>query len=104
MQTRTSKWNYHPTNDLHDFGAEIDLVIDRADQCLNLCEIKFYEDKFLIDKEYMEKLQKKRSCFERVTNTKKSTFLTLITAYGVNENEYYHSTVDQALTMDALFR
>lgn len=103
VQTKTSKWRYIPNKGSQEFGAEIDLVIDRADQCINLCEIKFYEEEFSIDKEYNEKLRKKRECFERITATKKSTFITLITTHGARHNQYYHYSVDQEVTMDALF-
>lgn len=103
VQTKTSKWKYKPTKGSKEFGAEIDLVIDRADQCINLCEIKFYEDEFSIDKECAEKLRKKRECFENVTKTRKATFLTLITTQGAKHNDYYYSSIDQELTMKALF-
>ncbi len=84
-------------------GAEIDLVIDRADHCINLCEIKFYEGEFCIDQAYAKTLQTKKSCFENLTKTKKSTFLTLITTYGTKRNNHFHSVVDQEIQMDALF-
>jgi hypothetical protein len=78
-------------------------VIDRADQCVNLCEIKFYQDELLIDKEYLGKLHKKKECFERVTGSAKATFLTLITTHGVKHNDHFHSVIDQDITMNALF-
>ena len=103
VQTTTSKWSYMPPKGSHTFGADIDLVIDRADRCINLCEIKFHEEPFVIDKEYAEKLRKKRTCFERITQTRKAIFITLITTYGVKHNDHYISSIDQELTMDALF-
>ena len=103
VQTKTSKWRYVPPRKTKETGAEIDLVIDRADGCINLCEIKFYDDIFTISKEYSEKLHNKRMCFERVTETRKSTFITIIATYGVRHNEHYSATVDKELTMDALF-
>ncbi len=103
VQTRSSKWKYIPPRGSKETGAEIDLIIDRADHCINLCEIKFYKDKFSLNKEFVEKLRKKKTCFENATSTRKSTFNTLITAHGVNHNDHYHSAIDQELTMDALF-
>jgi len=99
VQTQTSKWNYRSPKK----SAEIDLVIDRTDQCINLCEIKFYDDEYIITKEYAESLHKKKICFESVTGTRKSTFTTLITAYGAKRNQHYLKIVDQELNMDALF-
>jgi hypothetical protein len=81
----------------------VDLVIDRTDHCINLCEIKFYDEEFIVSKDYAAKLRKKKACFERVTDTKKSTFTTLITTYGATHNEPYLSVIDQEITMDALF-
>lgn len=103
VQTRASKWKYTPPKGSKELGAEIDLVIDRADTCINLCEMKFYKEEFLINKEYAEKLRKKKEYFERITNSRKSTFTTLITTHGVKHNEQYLSSIDQAVTMDALF-
>lgn len=103
VQTRTSKWKYRPTKRLKEAGTEIDLVIDRADQCINLCELKFYEEEFVITKEFADKLRKKKLCFEKITQTRKSTFTTLITTHGTKHNQPFRASVDQELTMDALF-
>ena len=84
-------------------GAEIDLVIDRADNCINLCEIKFCNEEFEINKSYAKDLERKKAVFQKVTGTRKTIFLTLITPFGVKENIHYHGLVDQQLTMDALF-
>lgn len=103
VQTTTSKWRYLANRSSNDTGCEIDLIIDRADNCINLCEMKYSNDEFVINKAYAEKLRKNKECFDRVTNTKKSTCMTLITTYGAKHNEYYLATVDQEVTMDALF-
>lgn len=104
VQTKTSKWRYRPSKKSKEKGAEIDLVIDRADHCINLCEVKFYEEELSLDKEAAKKLQAKKACFESVTSTRKSTFTTLITTHGVKHNENYLSAVDQELNMNALFK
>ncbi len=83
--------------------AQIDLVIDRRDHALNLCEIKFSINPFAIDKSYGENLRKKISIFKAATNTKKSIFLTFITTFGLVQNEHSGSLVQQSLTMDMLF-
>lgn len=104
VQTKASKWKYKaPTKGKKEQGCEIDLVIDRADGCINLCEMKFYKDEFIIDKKYAEALRQKKECFNRITNTRKSTFTTLITTHGVKHNELFLSSIDQEVTMDALF-
>jgi predicted AAA+ superfamily ATPase len=102
VQTKTSKWKNRSFKS-DKSGVEIDLVIDRADHCIHLCEIKFYEENFVISKEYAEKLRRKKTCFEKATETRKSTFTTFISTYGAAQNQHYRSVVDQELNMDALF-
>lgn len=83
--------------------AQIDLVIDRRDHVINLCEIKFSMNRFTIDKAYAEELRHKTGIFREVTQTSKSVFLTLITTFGLEPNAYAASLVQNSLTMDALF-
>src|SRR3546814_3997247 len=85
-------------------GAQIDLLIDRSDQCINVCEIKFSEQLFTIDKSYAEALQRKLLAFRTATKTRKTTFLTMITTYGIKENDHKTQSVDSQLTMDDIFR
>lgn len=107
VHTQTSTWKYSAPKSQtaipENAGCEIDMLIDRADACINLCEMKYYSDEFEIDKEYAQKLRQKKECFERITQTKKSTFITLITSYGVKHNAHFLAHVDQEITMDALF-
>lgn len=84
-------------------GAQIDLLIDRADHCINICEIKFSTAPFEIGKKYAETLQNKMLVFRQGTSTKKTLFLTFVTTYGVIENDYKTQRVDAEITMDALF-
>lgn len=99
-----SSWRFVPSRHSEEKGAQIDLVIDRADACINLCEIKFYSDEFAIDKEYAKILQAKKSCFKEKTKTRKTVFLTLITPYGVKKEQNYLGSVDGQLTLDAFFK
>jgi len=101
LQTLEASWASQGTRERP--GAQIDLVIDRADRCTNLCELKFSEREFVIDKAYARELRLKRDVFREVTGTKKALFLTLITSYGLRPNEHSRELVARALTMDALF-
>jgi uncharacterized protein len=85
-------------------GAQIDLLINRKDNCINLCEIKFYEEEFTVDKKYAAALQQKMNVFKRETNTRKQLFLTLITTHGLHQNEHSIGLISQAITLDALFK
>lgn len=84
-------------------SAQVDLLIDRRDQVINLCECKFSLDTFSIDKEYAEKLRSKISTFKTVTKTRKAVFLTMITTYGVEKNKYANQLVQNEVTMEDLF-
>jgi hypothetical protein len=84
-------------------GAQIDLLIDRDDNVINLCEMKFYNTEFTIDKKYANELAKKANTFSQTTKTKKSLFTTFITTYGLTPNHYKNQYVHNELTMDDLY-
>lgn len=83
--------------------AQIDLLIDRRDHVINLCECKFSLDVFTINKSYSEKLRSKVATFKAASKTKKSVFLTMITTYGIEKNQYANALVQNEVTMDDLF-
>ncbi len=87
-----------------DEGAQIDLLIDRKDQCINLCEMKLCESEFVIDKAYAADLRRKREVFRQVTGTRKAIFMTLVTPFGVKPNEYSHELIANTITLEPLFK
>lgn len=101
VETSESSWSAQ--GDDEDAGAQIDLVIDRADQSMNLCEMKFSESEFVITKKYAAELAAKRDIFRRASRTKKALFLTLVTTYGVKRNVHSDALGILSLTMDALY-
>ncbi|MGL5264268.1 MAG: AAA family ATPase [Candidatus Rhabdochlamydia sp.] len=103
ISTIESGWHYSPKKELNESGAQIDLIIDRADKCINLCEMKYSHAEFTIDKSYVENLQNKKNVFKNQTETTKTLFMTMVTTYGVKKNTHYLSVVDNQLTMDDLF-
>lgn len=102
-QTMQTIWRYVPSKGVKEDGAQIDLVIDRDDHCINICEMKFYIGEFTINRSYAGDLQQKIDVFREKTRTKKTLFLTLITTYGVKDNSYAADLVKKNLTMDVLF-
>ena len=84
-------------------GAQIDLIINRNDSCINLCEIKFSESEFVIDKKYADSIQHKISTFKEKTKTKKTIFFTAISLYGFKMNEYKLRWIQNEITMNDLF-
>lgn len=103
VSSTESAWKHLAKKQSKDKGTQIDLVIDRSDQCINLCEIKYCRDKFTVDKEYGRSLEDKKQIFRKITKTTKSLFLTMITTYGTHINTHYQSVVDNQITMDDLF-
>jgi AAA+ ATPase superfamily predicted ATPase len=83
--------------------AQIDLVIDRNDNCVNLCEMKFSNAAFTISKTYKVALQTKKAEFTKELATRKNTFTTMVTTFGVKENIHSSDSIDNQLTMDCFF-
>jgi hypothetical protein len=104
VETEESVWRHAAIDRDSGRGAQIDLVIDRKDQSINLCEMKFADADFIIDKRYAAELRNKRSLFRQVTGTRKALLLTFVTTYGVRDNAHRRELVDVSLEMDALFR
>ena len=84
-------------------GAQIDLLIDRNDQVINLFEVKFYIDANTITKTYANKLREKASIFRAATDTKKQLSWVFLTVHGLKENVHSRSLSIQSLTADVLF-
>ena len=88
-------------DEIHD-GAQIDLLIERNDRVINICEIKFSNDLFTIDKDYDRILRHKIESFRQETKTKNNLMLTLITTYGIKKN-MYSGSVQREIIMEDLF-
>lgn len=90
-------------DDTYPDGVQIDLVLDRADNIINLCEMKYSRNVFAIDKEYDTVLARKAATFAGVTKSKKALHQTLVTANGLMRNEY-SGRVQSEVTLDDLFK
>lgn len=100
--TTTSSWQFAGNDALP--GAQIDMIIDRADQTINLCEAKFTKETFAITKSYAAQLKMKKSIFRQATQTKKAIFMTLLTTFPAMQNQYYLGDVDNEISMEKLFK
>ncbi len=85
-------------------GAQIDLLIDRQDNVINICEAKFYDKPFTITKSYADELRNKMMVFQEKTGTRKSLFITIISSFGFVENIHSTGLVQQDVTVESLFR
>ena len=83
-------------------GVQIDLVLDRNDGIINLCEMKFSSSEYPLNKAYYDKLKAKKDAFISQTGTRKSAHTTLVTTFGLKQNEY-STTIPFQLTMNDLF-
>ncbi len=102
VYTEASAWRCHPREG--KTGAQIDLLLDRRDHCINICEIKFSEQPFVIDKKYAAELDNKLRAFREHTNTRKTIFPTMITTYGTRQNNHYTARIASEVIMEDLFR
>ncbi len=84
-------------------GFQVDLVIDRDDRVINLCEMKFCDGLFSVDKDYDGRLRERRAAFIACTGTRKAVHLTLVTTHGLSETKY-RGVFQSVVTLDDLLR
>jgi AAA+ ATPase superfamily predicted ATPase len=103
IESEHCSWVHRP-NKTFPKGAQVDLLLDRADRSINLIEIKFSEGPFTINKAYSEELRRKVQVFKDVTRTKKNVFLTFLTTHGLTDNAYAKELVDLSITTECFFK
>ena len=99
----SSEYSWKTEGTEEEYGAQIDLLIDRNDAVINLCEMKFSKTTFRITKGYSSDLQNKLMRFMEVTHTKKAVRITMVTTEGLVSNSYSDEILSQ-ITSDKLFR
>lgn len=107
ISTAASSWRYTPPKtkkkeDKKEKGAQIDLLIDRGDRFINLCEMKFSVKPYRITDSYEQFLRKRMDIFQEKTKTTKSLVHTFVTTFGV-ANGQDKSIVNSEVMMDDLF-
>lgn len=101
VSTEESLWSKKGDKDSE--GTQIDLIIERKDNVVNMCESKFYSESFSVDKDYHLILEKRKKLLYEVIPKKASVHNILITTYGLTHNEYYGDFV-RVVTLDDLFK
>ena len=96
-------WRFVPKAKSTEQGAQIDLLIDRKDDSIALCEIKYTDDPFKIDKSYAAELQRKIDVFKEKTRTKKQLFFAIISANGIHETMYSEEMIQGVVMLEDLF-
>lgn len=105
--TNACSWQTKPTIDSDGTnwpGTQIDLILDRNDDVINLCEMKFSKSEFIISEQYDKTLTQRIETFKHHTRTKKAPTITFITANGLNPNKYAGPYLPRQITLEDLFK
>ena len=100
VSTRQSVWSKRADDEA---GTQIDLLIERNDHVVNMCELKFYSRDFVVDKDYHNVLANRQGLLEETIPRGMIVHSTLVTTYGLKYNEY-SGDFDSVITMEDLFR
>jgi uncharacterized protein len=85
-------------------GTQIDLLIDRNDNCMNVCEMKFASSNYTITKADVKNIDSKKEVLIYHSKTKKHLFTTLVTTHAISDNEYKLNYINQVILLDDLFK
>lgn len=103
LVTDVGSWRHVPRNKaIARQGAQVDLLFDRHDDVIILCEMKFSQEPFVITKSYARELREKITVFEESTKTRKRVVLTLVSPHGLKRNTWSEDLVDRVLDAKAL--
>ena len=100
VATNVSVWRSSKKNS----PAQVDLVLERRDGIIHLFEMKFSTTEFIIDKKYEEVLRNRAAAFRAETKTRSAVYTSMLTTYGVKNNAYAMSVLQNNLEMDCLFK
>ena len=100
VSTMESLWSKKGNEDTD--GTQIDMIIERKDNIVNMCEIKFCNDEFAVDNNYHFTLVRRKNLLLEIVSKKTAVHNTLITTYGLKRNEYSGDFI-QVITMEDLF-
>ncbi|MCX7116201.1 MAG: ATP-binding protein [Gammaproteobacteria bacterium] len=96
-------WRYIPKKGSDETGAQIDLLFDRDDDVVTLCEIKYSESAFEIDKKYAANLQNKIEVYKKKSGIEKQVFLAMVTSNGMKPTLYFDDLITNQATLADLF-
>lgn len=100
VSSNQSAWSLH--GDDEQEGSQIDLLIQRKDNIVNLCEMKFYNEEFANTKSYHAKIQQRKNLLETKVPKRCAIQSVLVTTFGLQYNEY-SGDFDSVITLDDLF-
>ena len=102
--TEIASWRYAPGKNEEISGAQIDLIFDRPDGIVNLCEIKYCSSPFVIDKKYAVHLLSREKIYRQVTKTRKQIFHSVIVSAGLKKTMYSEELIASTVTLADLVK
>lgn len=101
IESKQSAWTLQGDTD-HD-GHQIDLIIERADRVVNLCEMKFYAGEYEVTKAYDATMRKRITAIRNLVKARQNVQTVLVSSFGVKKG-MYQGIFQQSITLDDLFR
>lgn len=98
-----NSWRYTPNKGSEEKGAQIDLLFDRLDDAITLCEIKYTSNGYRLDKNEALNIQNKIKAYKSINKVNKQFFIALICSYPIKHSIYSEELIDQVITLDTLF-
>lgn len=101
--TGVYSWRCQPNEEKGYGGVQIDMLIDRNDGIIDLCEMKYSDTEYSISSQYAQEMTRKRAVFQQVSKTQKAVHLVLVTTQGIAPgiNQY---SVQAGVVLDDLFK
>jgi uncharacterized protein len=99
----TSIYSFYKPKQGNTKAFQVDALLDRGDNVINLCEVKFYNKKVTLEKKLIDAIQLKRANFIEYSCTQKTVLNTLITTYGTDRRNGVYSEIDSEISLDQLF-
>ncbi|TAK79364.1 MAG: AAA family ATPase, partial [Gammaproteobacteria bacterium] len=104
VTAEVGSWRYSPRLKSSEKGAQIDLLFDRKDDAVTLCEIKYTNEPFRIDKSYAGELLNKVNVYKKHTGVTKHIFIAMITSDGLKPTMYSEELISHQVTLSDFFK
>lgn len=98
-----SSWQYIPKRGSNKVGAQIDMLFNRDDDAITLCEIKYCDNILIFDKKIAREVAQKMAVFEDKAQTQKQLFIAVITTVGMKPNMWSEDLIHNVVTLNDLF-
>ena len=98
-----TKNHYWRANNTVSKGAQIDILLERADDVINIIECKYHNTPFTINKRYAAELENKETIFIENTGFNGSVQIVMLSSAGLKENAYSQSILSRSLDLGIFF-